>query len=222
MRFYQVKLFIIMCFLVVGGQVFAQSKRKVTKKIDSNSIFEKVYNSLVEKPKWLSTEDVCPFDRIPNFETEVKYLSEGCSENAEMCLNKCKNNDGNACYSLALLIQVKKGLMQNQSEFLFLRSCKLGVTSGCTNRAAAILNLKEDDEKSVKCAADTFEKTCEKDDAWGCTMFGFALYQGKGRQKDSEKALNFLSKSCKNGDEDEACQTAKKLIEEIKKSQTIY
>lgn len=222
MRLYQLKLVLIMCFLVVGGNVFAQSTRKVTKKLDSNSIFEKVYKSLVEKPKWLSTDDVCPFDLIPSFETDVKYLSEGCSENAEICLNKCKNNDGNACYSLALLIQIKKGLMQNESEFLFSRSCKLGVISGCTNRAAAIINLKADDEKWVKCAVNTFEKTCEKDDPWGCTMFGFAIYEGKSRQKDSEKALKVLAKSCKNGEEDEACKSAKRLIEEIKSAQIIY
>ena len=222
MRFFQIKsLFFVIC-LVSSGQLFAQTTTKTKKVNISESIFEGVYKSLTEKPKWLFTDDVCPFDLIPNFEKEVKYLSKGCAENANICLKNCKNNDGNACYSLALLVQEKKGLMQNYSEVLFLRSCKLGIVSGCTNRAAAILNLTPEDERSVKCAANTFEKTCEKDDPWGCTMFGMMLYQGQGRPKDNEKALIVLSKSCKYGDEDEACQTAKKLIEEIKSAQTIY
>lgn len=108
--------------------------------------------------------------------------------------------------------------MQNYSEALFLRACKLGIVSGCTNRAAAMINLKADDEKAVKCAVDTFEKTCEQDDPWGCTMFAYALVAGQGgRPKDLDKALQVLSKSCKYGIGDDACQAANKLAEEIKK-----
>ena len=223
MRFLNFKIWLLIILLAAGGQIFAQTAGKIKKESDSASIFEKVYKNLVAKPAWLVTDEaLCPLDVIPDSETEIEYGSAGCLENAETCFDKCKNNDGNACYALALLIQEKKDIFQKQSEFLFLRACKLGVVSGCTNRAAAIFNLKEADEKSVKCAVDTFEKTCEKDDPWGCTMFGFALMQGKSRPKNPEKALEILAKSCKYGDADDACKMAKQLIQEIKKSQTIY
>jgi len=218
MRFYKTNLLFLFIFLLTAGQVFAQFEEQF-KRFNAKTKFETAYKSLTEKPKWLFEGDVCPFNLIPEFETKVEYLSEGCADDAQVCLNKCKENNGNACYSLALLVQEKKWLEPDYSEALFLRACKLGVMSGCTNRAAAILSFKADDEKAVICAGNTFEKTCEKKDPWGCTMFARILYYGLGRPKDSEKALQVMSQSCQYGDEDEACKAAKKLTEEIKKSQ---
>lgn len=218
MSFYKINLLFLFIFLAAVGQVFGQFEEQF-KKFNAKTKFENVFKTLTEKPQWLFGEDICPFNIIPGFETKVEYLSEGCADDAQICLDKCKENDGNACYSLALLVQDEKGLEQDYSEALFLRACKLGVLSGCTNRAAHILNLQADDEKAVICAGNTFEKTCEKKDPWGCTMFARILYYGLGRPKNSEKALRVMSQSCKNGDEDEACKAAKELTEEIKRSQ---
>jgi len=218
MRLYRNNILLLFIFLMTAGQVFAQFDEQF-KKFNAKTKFENVFKTLTEKPKWLFSEDVCPFNVIPGFETNVEYLSEGCANDAQVCLDKCKENDGNACYSLALLVQDKKWLESDYSEALFLRACKLGVVSGCTNRAAFILNFKADDEKAVICAGNTFEKTCEKKDPWGCTMFARVLQYGLGRPKNSEKALQVMSQSCKYGDEHEACKAAKSLIEEIKKSQ---
>jgi TPR repeat protein len=214
------RLFSVVLCLLVSGQIFAQTAT-LGKVEPTTPEFESVYKSLLEKPKWLFTEDICPLEIFPKAVDENFYPFEACAKYADVCLDKCKSNDGAACYSLAVSIQGIKGPMQDSPEFLFLRACRLGVMSGCTNRAAGIFARREADEKSVTCAVNTFEKTCEKNDPWGCTMFGFMLYQGKGRAKDSEKALQVLSKSCKKyGDEDEACQRAKDLIEEIKQSKS--
>lgn len=213
----KVLLFIIV--LVNTVTVFGQSVHQNKEEEISNLNFEKTYKLLIEKPSWLfSEEEVCPFEIFPKVIDESPFIPTRCDKDAMVCLEDCKKNDGRACYTLALMIQKKKTPFQNYSEALFLRSCKLGVISGCTNRAAAIINDKSDDEKAVKCAVNTFEKTCENDDPWGCTMFGFVLHRGIGRPKDDEKALKALSKSCKFGDADEACRMAKELIEIIKKS----
>jgi TPR repeat protein len=213
------KWFLFMFCFTFAAQVYAQTA--VLGKVEPTTPeFDNVYKSLLEKPGWLFAEDSCPFDIFPKSLDEKIYEFEACAKYADVCLDKCKNNDGAACYSLAVSIQDKKGPQQDISEGLFLRACKLGIISGCTNRAARILNDKPEGEKSLKCAADTFEKTCEKDDPWGCTMFGFVLYTGISRPKDNEKALQALSKSCKYGEEDEACSRAKELIEKIKKSKT--
>lgn len=217
MRDYKLILLLFFTLLVGFSEALAQIQTPNKVERESKLHFEKVIKLLDKKPKWLYSEDICPFEVMPDFLSKVKNVSEGCLNNAEICLTECKKDDGLACYSLALWIQEEKGLLQDYSERLFLRSCKLGVVSGCTNRAAAIINSQETDEKAIKCAVDTFEKTCEKDDPWGCTMFGFALYLGKGRPQDLDKAVKVLSKSCKNGVEDPACQSANQLIEEIKK-----
>jgi hypothetical protein len=211
------KLWLIVICFSFTGQVLAQTAVLGKTELTTPE-FESAYKTLLEKPKWLFVEDICPLDVFPKMEDENRYEFETCAKYADVCLEKCKGNDGAACYSLAVSIQRNKGLQQEISEFLFLRACKFGIISGCTNRSARILNDKTNDEKSLKCAADTFEKTCEKDDPWGCTMFGFILYRGISRPKDNERALQAFSKSCKYGEEDEACVTAKELIEEIKKS----
>lgn len=208
-------IFFVCVILVIGhfGQTVQQEEEEF-----SSPNFEKTYKILEAKPNWLFSEiDFCKLDVFPKTVNEKGYLPNSCNKDATVCLNNCKNNDGRACYTLAVLIQMKKSPEQDYSEALFLRACKLGVISGCTNRAARIMNDKPDDEKTVKCAVDTFEKTCEKDDPWGCAMFGFALYLGKGRPQDLEKALKILPKACKFGEIDEACQMANQIIDEIKK-----
>lgn len=217
MKFCRLRL-LFFVWMIVLAQLSVAAQIKNNKAKDAGSNFEAVYQILVGKPDWLFTEDVCPLSLIPNYETKIEYLSEGCADDAEKCLNKCKAKDGNACYSLALLVQEKKGLLQDYSERLFLRSCRLGIVSGCTNRAAAIFNLNEDDSKQVKCAVDTFEKTCEKNDSWGCTMFGLALAEGLSRPKNTDEALRVLSKSCKISMNGESCVAAKELIKVIEKN----
>lgn len=213
------KLWLVIFVFAFTAQIPAQTGLTDLNKVETTTpVFEAAYKSLMEKPKWLFTDDICPFEVFPKVADEKFYPFEACAENADICLEKCKDNDGAACYSLAVSIQRKKGLEQTISEFLFLRACRLGYVSGCTNRAARILNDYPNDAKSLKCAADTFEKSCEKDDPWGCTMFGTVLFQGISRPKDEEKALQVLSKSCKYGEEDAACVRAKELIEEIKQS----
>ena len=220
MRFLKLSLMIIVFSLTarVSAQEAVLGKSVVGKPESTTPVFETVYKSLSEKPKWLFTDDVCPLEVFPKVVDEKFYSFESCAENADICLDKCRDNDGAACYSLAVSLQRKKGLEQNISEFLFLRACRLGYISGCTNRAARILNDQPKDEKSLKCAVDTFEKSCEKGDPWGCTMFGNMLYLGITRPKDNEKALQVLSKSCKYGEDDAACVRAKELIEEISRS----
>jgi hypothetical protein len=188
--------------------------------VPNNASFEKqkkdVFQIIQEKPDWLFPIDTCPEQIIPPLEQEINYLSEGCKDDPLACLEKCKSADGNACYALALHLQELKGLEQNESEALFQRSCKLGIISGCTNRAAFKMNAEPENPEVLKCSADTFEKTCERNDPWGCTMYALTLSQGIGRQKSLDMALTVLDKSCKYGEEDPACQEGNKIKEQIK------
>jgi hypothetical protein len=189
---------------------------------------QKVIKIIESKPDWLfSGADVCPGDVIPVNEKKIKYQSEGCSNNPESCLEKCRAEDGNACYGLALFLQEKNGVEDKNPEPLFLRSCRLGIISGCTNRAAQIFNAANGNAQALKCGADTFEKTCARDDAWGCTMFGTALAFGEGREQSNKEALKFLAKACQHTSsvEGPACKGAREIeaglskIEEIETNQ---
>lgn len=185
----------------------------------SAEILESVYKTLLEDPVWLAeATDVCPVDLMPQTEVAPQYLSEGCADDASVCFEKCRNDDANACYALALLIEDKKGYAQRPITSLYSRSCKLGIISGCTNRAALMINPDQKESGRNKCTAATFEKTCELNDPWGCTMFGGALANGDGVERDLDRALNVLSKSCILGDDDPACVAAKTLSKEIEQA----
>jgi TPR repeat protein len=195
LRFNRINILLLtIILLIVGGRAFAQSEIKVRKPGDADTLFEKVYQSLTAKPPWLFEEWVCPLEVFPATEAKLNYSIVNCAENSATCLNNCKNKDGNSCYALALLIQNKKGLDQDNSEALFLRACNTPPQK-------------------------MFKKTSKKHDPWGCTMFGLALSTGRGVAKNTEKALEVLAKPCKYKEEHESCKAARNLTEEIKKSQ---
>jgi len=205
-------LFLILLICLSGCSLIKPKLTPEQVKTQTNDVI----NTLKNEPEWLFPADACPAEIMPAFEKEIKYLNEGCENNPSSCLESCKKDDGNACYSLALVVQKQSEKAEKESEALFLRSCKLGIVSGCTNRAAGKLELEASNSIAVKCSADTFEKTCEKNDSWGCAMYGMVLIEGSGREQNLDDALKALSKACKSASDGEACRNAKKLEEEIK------
>lgn len=156
----------------------------------------KVVDILKHKPGWLFPAEACPAEVMAERGAKPEYGADGCAGNPTRCLDKCKTDDPTACYALALLIQQYTDIGHEASEALFLRSCKLGIVSGCTNWAVTMVDSQPDNVSVEKCAADTFVKTCSKDDPWGCAMWGSALSQGIGTKKDVPEALRFLQKAC--------------------------
>lgn len=181
-----------------------------------NLKIQKVVETLQSQPDWLYPANDCPVDVMPKIERSVNDLGEACADEPKKCLENCQINDGGACYSLALFLQQNYTLKADYIEALFLRSCKLGIVSGCTNTAAGFFSFDLKDQQKLKCAADTFEKTCLLDDPWGCTMYGMILSSGVGREKNLDEAKKYFTKACDTfGEEDQACQQAQKLLKQI-------
>ena len=72
-----------------------------------------------------------------------------------------------------------------------------------------------DSGRGAACAIQTYEKACDRDDPWACTMIGLHLIRGLGVAKDLKRAAQALSKSCRYGETDQACEYAIKLMKEI-------
>jgi TPR repeat protein len=166
--------------------------------------------------EFAALRDMCPSTVVPGKAVASGYAAGKCSDGPLKCFEECKANNGGSCYALALLIEKNDDSAGDYPDRLHLRACELSIVSGCTNRAARMLEQYPDDKKIEKCTADTFEKTCSLEDPWGCNMYALALTAGKGREINLEEALKTAGKACKNGDEDTACQQSKKLVDVIK------
>lgn len=135
-----------------------EENQKLIAEAQTQSVIEK----LQQKPEWLFTDDACPSDIMPEVERKIEYKALGCADKPEKCLEKCQDDDANACYALSLLLDEQRGKEAADTQALYLRACKLGVVSGCTNYAAGKSNIEPDNESALKCSAETFEKPVPK------------------------------------------------------------
>jgi TPR repeat protein len=98
------------------------------------------------------------------------------------------------------------------AQALFLRSCRLGYASGCTNAAAGRLQGGPMDQ----CSLRTFQQICDRaGDPWACTMLGSALERGEATSRDPARARAALAKACHADQEDSACQAAKAILSRL-------
>lgn len=179
-----------------------------------NLVFNSIVNDIKNKEVFRNNLQKCPASSSPIIQTLLSSTSDStinaCKDNQSECYQLCLKNDAVACYFSALSLQ--EANYKLPAEQLFQRSCELGIASGCTNRAAGMLNFKEHlTAEQKKCIFSTFEKTCDWRDPWGCTMFADQLISEENTEPNYKKALNVLNYSCKYGGDDPACQSAKEL-----------
>ena len=175
----------------------------------------RISKQVFAKTAWAAEAEKCPISLMAKREIPGSRGSNSCTgTQLGSCLEKCESGNARACYWLAYQLQ-KSGDETQAPDFLYQRACKLGIFSGCTNRAAGMLVRTRDDPAVQRCTAGTFAKVCPLDDQWACTMYAFQLTRGMGVPQNKPLALEVLKKSCKYGPEDEACRFAKGLEAEI-------
>lgn len=210
-RIYFILLFV---FLLSGCSLIEPNLTDEEVDLELSKVSEQINSKL----DWLSFDEQFTSKIVPASSEALKYSDKGCRNNPNRCFEQCKKEDGNACYALALLFEDRKSLEQNDSKPLFLKACKLGIISGCTNYAAGILNSDPQNIDINQTAKSIFEQTCEKKDAWGCTMYGMLLAESAESEDDFKNAIKYLKKACEfRSNEDEACKNAQTIIEQINK-----
>lgn len=163
---------------------------------------------------WVAQAALCPVGLIKPGPVRDYLNSNSCEGDFGACYSKCAGGDGASCYWLAYGLQQDK-TAGNGVDILFQRACRLGVMSGCTNRAAAMLHARPTDPTVQRCAAQTFAQVCKFDEPWACTMYAMHLSRGLGVRKDARQALKALGSSCKYGTRDPACVQGLRLREEL-------
>ena len=171
-------------------------------------------DQLRQRPAWLFPVTDCPADVMPAYDEDSHYVEGRCEGDLAGCAERCQSNDGGDCYALALALEARE-TDEPVFEALYLRVCRLGLATGCTNRAAGMTYRESVTPESDACAARTFAKTCERNDAWGCTMYGFHLMNGRGAPKDLDAAARMFHKACGYDEAFVACTKAKSLLKKI-------
>lgn len=180
---------------------------------------------LAAREPWLFGGEPCPRRLAPARLFSPPFAEQACAGGRlEACLEECKAGSGPSCYGAASEVE-RQDAPDEESHALYLRACRLGVASGCTN-AAALLAKDEQRGRALPagvdraCAWETFDVVCERaQDPWACTMLGTGLVEGKQLRRDPARARAVLARSCRFGPSDPACQTARRLLQQLDEGQ---
>lgn len=161
---------------------------------------------------WVADAATCPAQAFPQRPVVPAAVDCGSGSQAGACFSRCNSGDASACHQLGQALQKDHGAA---AELLHQRACRLGIVSGCTNRAAGLLREKPEDEAAAACAARTLTLGCAADDPWACALHGLNLALGQGVAQDQPKALEMLRKACRKGLADEACVAANRIKDAV-------
>jgi hypothetical protein len=165
-----------------------------------------------EQPKWLfsASENACPADVMSDQPAPIRYLGEACVTDPKKCVEGCKAGNSNDCFAMALAVEPIRGHTK-LADRLFYRACSLGVVSACSNRASSMSS-----NDSV-CQVRTYEKACNRRDAWACLTLGMYLARGMGVDRDLPRARKLITESCELVDDEEWCAYGLDMLMEIDK-----
>ncbi|MEP6343348.1 MAG: sel1 repeat family protein [Maricaulaceae bacterium] len=173
-----------------------------------SSVFDEIDNN----KELIKLSNLCPSELIQESDISFNDETNYCERNQQSCLSKCLTGSSNHCFGLANHFNIVES-PEKYSRPLYAKSCQLGLASSCTNMAAGM--KRDQGLEAAICYTPTFQKTCELDDPWGCTMYAVSLIYGEGVKKDTDVALDVLKNSCRFGETDRACSTAMDLASDI-------
>jgi len=170
------------------------------------------------RESWLFGKEVCPTEIMPQAFVDLPYSMNACTGGRLLdCLQECESGLASSCYSASLDLEAP-GTFPPAATTLFLRACRLGYASACTNVAAT-----RDAARSVggsaispdECSRRTFESVCDRaGDPWACAMFGKSLLEDKG-PRDAVRIREVLGKSCKQSEDDPACKASNSMLGQL-------
>lgn len=122
-------------------------------------------------------------------------IDAGLPETVASHYLQCAQHDNaSACYNLATGLEKLNYWLDAQT--VYQQACRLGYASGCTNRAAGMLQQQikqpQRNAQKMQCIARSFAKSCNWRDPWGCSMYSQLLASGQGVKQDRKKVLVVL------------------------------
>ncbi len=164
---------------------------------------------------WAELTERCPAEFMTAQTPATDFAELDCKgERLSTCYRGCKRGEKASCYWLAYTLQ-QKSMDDPAAQVLYQRACQLGEPSGCVNRAAGAMARKPADPQTLQCSARTFERGCELEDIWGCSMSGMVYWRGMGVPADSRRAARAFERACAlpGSANHEACKSARAMLQ---------
>ncbi|MEM9813941.1 MAG: hypothetical protein AAF913_14875 [Pseudomonadota bacterium] len=192
----------------------------------AEEVWERLANALSVDRAFSALEAACPADLLAGSIALPAGVAQhgvwSCGPDGAACLEFCKAGDPTACFDLGRVYQTEAPQFEaskTAAERLCAQACAHGSPLACTNRASAILRQRPGDpfaleapEVAATCARRSFEMTCERESAWGCTMLGSMLGDGRGGPEDRDGAAVALRAACRiEGPGSAACDGAQSV-----------
>ena len=151
-----------------------------------------------------------------------------CSGEPHACLLDCRAGDPDRCFQLALVLEGKKGQIDDAivgAQSLYALGCRTGDAASCTNRAAGIMHhrlgiptsmserIDIDQADWSTCLLRTFSATCAVDNVWGCTMKGLMLSNDALAGTHPVKAIAAFDRACELAPRSQPCQMGDSIRE---------
>jgi len=170
-----------------------------------------------ERPAWLMKDaGRCPADVLPSRFSSTGYGKATClGGRLRDCLRECEQGSSQSCYHVAIEGQAER-LDGAVVSALFVRACRLGNPSACTNAAAGRTRPAKAYDL---CSVETFRRICEREgDPWACTMTASELASNVQDAQDRARIRDLTDAGCRFGPSDPACVAAMRVLESIERA----
>jgi len=175
-----------------------------------------IFDQIVNNKELSKLSQICPSELVQAKDISFDDKTDFCASNQQSCLSRCLRGSSDHCFGLANHLNTSKD-SEKYSRPLYAKSWELGLAAGCTNTAAGLQHYQGPHD--TECYTNTFKKSCDLKDAWGCTMYAYNLVEGKGVEKNTDLALDALKGSCRFGEADPACSAGLELSARILKGE---
>lgn len=115
-----------------------------------------------------------------------------CTESGT-CAKDCEDGVANGCFLEAQAWEAKSD--RDRAARYYARTCKLGMSLGCTNWGANVWISSKTPSKEV-CAKRVFEAACRARDPWACGMHGRFLAVAARTDDERAAARAYFDGSC--------------------------
>ena len=143
---------------------------------------------------------------------KLVYSDCASTNNYEKYLKMCRKDNAFMCYAIGSFYESGLVIKPNykRSVYFYRKGCDYGFTNACSNLGGIYLMGTDTVDIDYVMAHSLLESACSDGSSQSCFLLFSMHYNGKGVEKNIQKAKEFIKKSCDLGQK-EGCDIYKKI-----------